>query len=151
MPLMKCSSKGKSGWKYGNSGHCYTGPGAKKKAIKQGVAEDGPEGFKKEEASQAEIDEAIAEILTTGFDEDPIGSRYLDAVQAYVSKKQRDDMKSDDFGWPEEKKYPISNQKELDAAVKLIGRAPPDKQAGIKSNIKRIAKKKGLTLPASWK
>lgn len=35
---MKCSNDGKSGYKYGDSGHCYTGPGAKKKAAKQGAA-----------------------------------------------------------------------------------------------------------------
>ncbi len=38
MPLKKCSSAGKAGWKYGDSGRCYTGPGAKRKAIKQGLA-----------------------------------------------------------------------------------------------------------------
>ena len=35
---MKCSKDGKSGWKFGESGHCYTGPDAKKKAVKQGAA-----------------------------------------------------------------------------------------------------------------
>lgn len=35
MPLQKCSVDGKSGWKYGESGHCYTGPGARQKAIQQ--------------------------------------------------------------------------------------------------------------------
>ncbi len=47
MPLMKCQEGGKSGWKYGDSGKCYTHePGdkageatAKLKASKQGVAE----------------------------------------------------------------------------------------------------------------
>lgn len=39
MPLMECTVNGKKGWKYGKNGKCYTGPGAKKKAIKQGVAE----------------------------------------------------------------------------------------------------------------
>lgn len=38
MPLMRCTSNGKSGWKFGKSGKCYTGPGAKKKAAKQGAA-----------------------------------------------------------------------------------------------------------------
>lgn len=38
MPVKKCQSKGKSGWKYGDSGKCYTGKDAKKKAIKQGLA-----------------------------------------------------------------------------------------------------------------
>jgi hypothetical protein len=47
MPLMKCKSEGKSGWKYGNSGHCYPGgKEAKKKAIKQGLAESYRSGEK---------------------------------------------------------------------------------------------------------
>jgi len=45
MPLKKCSSDGKSGWKWGDSGHCYTGPGGKNKAIRQGVAIEGPDKF----------------------------------------------------------------------------------------------------------
>jgi hypothetical protein len=45
MPLKKCSSDGKSGWKWGDQGHCYTGKDGKKKAIKQGVAIEGPEKF----------------------------------------------------------------------------------------------------------
>ena len=49
MPLKKCSSNGKSGWQYG-SGKCYTGPGAKKRAIKNGLAMVGPEKFKEEMA-----------------------------------------------------------------------------------------------------
>lgn len=35
MPLMRCEH---NGWKYGESGKCYHGPNAKKKAIKQAVA-----------------------------------------------------------------------------------------------------------------
>jgi len=46
MPLMRCSSENKPGWKYGDSGACYTyttgdkksEATAKLKAIKQGVA-----------------------------------------------------------------------------------------------------------------
>jgi hypothetical protein len=38
MPVKKCQSGGKSGWKYGDTGKCYTGKDAKKKAIKQGLA-----------------------------------------------------------------------------------------------------------------
>lgn len=38
MPVMKCTSGGKSGWKYGESGKCYTGPGARAKAARQGQA-----------------------------------------------------------------------------------------------------------------
>ena len=35
MPIKKCTSKGKSGKKYGDSGKCYTGKDAKSKAVKQ--------------------------------------------------------------------------------------------------------------------
>jgi hypothetical protein len=38
MPVMRCTSKGKKGWKYGKSGKCYTGSDAKSKAEKQGRA-----------------------------------------------------------------------------------------------------------------
>lgn len=38
MPVKRCSKNGKSGYKWGDEGKCYTGSGAKKKAIEQGRA-----------------------------------------------------------------------------------------------------------------
>ena len=38
MPLRKCSSKKRKGIKFGSSGKCYTGRGARKKARRQGAA-----------------------------------------------------------------------------------------------------------------
>ncbi len=38
MPVKPCTSDGKSGFKWGDKGKCYTGPGAKAKAAKQGKA-----------------------------------------------------------------------------------------------------------------
>jgi hypothetical protein len=38
MPVQRCQSNGKKGWKYGSKGKCYTGPDAKEKAEKQGRA-----------------------------------------------------------------------------------------------------------------
>lgn len=38
MPIKRCSIDGKSGYKWGDEGKCYTGPDAKKKAIKQAIA-----------------------------------------------------------------------------------------------------------------
>lgn len=58
MPLQKCNSDGKSGWRWGSKGKCYTGPGAKKKAIRQGVAIEGPDKFKSK-ATDKEIAEAL--------------------------------------------------------------------------------------------
>lgn len=53
MPLQKCG-EGNKGWRWGKSGKCYTGPGAKRKAIKQGVAIEGPDKFA-EKASREEF------------------------------------------------------------------------------------------------
>lgn len=38
MPLMRCQSNGTPGWKWGESGKCYIGPDAQKKALAQGRA-----------------------------------------------------------------------------------------------------------------
>lgn len=38
MPVKKCKSGKKSGYKYGSKGKCYTGKGGRKKAAKQGSA-----------------------------------------------------------------------------------------------------------------
>ena len=38
MPIQTCTKDGKSGFKYGDSGTCYTGPNAKKRANRQGRA-----------------------------------------------------------------------------------------------------------------
>lgn len=38
MPVKKCSSNGKSGYKYGASGKCYIGSSGRSKATKQGAA-----------------------------------------------------------------------------------------------------------------
>lgn len=38
MPIKKCQTDGKKGFKYGDSGHCYPGNEGKAKAQKQAVA-----------------------------------------------------------------------------------------------------------------
>lgn len=38
MPVQRCTKNGKPGWKWGESGTCYTGPGAKARAAAQGRA-----------------------------------------------------------------------------------------------------------------
>ena len=61
MPLKRCQHNGKKGWKWGDSGKCYIGPGAKKKAIKQGVAIEGPDKFA-QKASQEEYEIALSAV-----------------------------------------------------------------------------------------
>ncbi len=62
MPLQKCTKDKESGWRWGQHGHCYTGPDGKKKAIKQGILIEGPENFKKEMSSDSELRTAFAEL-----------------------------------------------------------------------------------------
>ncbi len=38
MPIKRCQKSGKSGWKFGDSGKCFTGPGGRNKALRQGRA-----------------------------------------------------------------------------------------------------------------
>ena len=73
MPLKNCTVDGKAGYQWGDEGKCYTGPGAKKKALKQGVAVEGPEKFaqymksKGEELSEGEIKEIVALMHEQGY------------------------------------------------------------------------------------
>ena len=61
MPVTRCSEDGSSGWKYGDRGRCYTGPGAKKKAIKQGLAiqYEGGEPFNAGELTEYDLPEVF--------------------------------------------------------------------------------------------
>jgi len=72
MPLKTCTVEGKSGFQWGESGRCYTGPGARKKAIKQGVAAEGPEKFSQKAKefgiylSEEEIKSVLEEVDNAG-------------------------------------------------------------------------------------
>lgn len=167
MPLKRCTKNGQQGWKFGDKGACYTGPGGKAKAIKQALAEVGGDSEKlKQELSKAGLleDPVVQAFLA---DLEPKGSdAYLSAAAsyfesqlapdddlavAYVSAEERKKMPLSDFADPKRRAFPINNQAHLDAAVKLVGRESPSKQTAIKARIKEIAKRKGLKLPDSWK
>jgi hypothetical protein len=68
-----------------------------------------------------------------------------------ITQKMRKSIPSDDFAG-KNKSYPIKTQDDLDAAVSSLGRAGPSNFPidTIKANIKRIGKKKGLSLPDAW-
>ena len=61
MPLQKCVVDGKKGWQWGSEGKCYTGKDAKKQAVKQGIAIEGPEKFS-EKAREAGVELSQKEI-----------------------------------------------------------------------------------------
>ena len=64
MPLKRCTSGGEKGWKWGDRGKCYTGPDAKKKAIKQAIAIATNKGIDpKEYLSKEDISVADALII----------------------------------------------------------------------------------------
>lgn len=78
MPLKRCSSDGKTGWKYGDSGKCYVGEEGKKQAIRQGISIEGPQKFsekmKSEGADVSDDDVAwtIAYLHDEGFHQSDI-------------------------------------------------------------------------------
>lgn len=67
MPLKKCVVDGKSGWKYGDNGHCYPGKNGKKEAIKQWVAMT-YNGFKGD-VSHGTLNDIRQEIIAFGLSE----------------------------------------------------------------------------------
>ena len=63
MPLKQCTKDGKSGFSWGH-GTCFTGPNGKKKAIKVGLAIEGPDKFKKIMESEGIIKEDLLDIMS---------------------------------------------------------------------------------------
>lgn len=58
MPIKECQINGKSGWKWGNEGTCYTGPNGKRKAISQAIAiiSDNPKDIVNLASSKVSVD-----------------------------------------------------------------------------------------------
>lgn len=76
----------------------------------------------------------------------------MDEVEAkqlleYIPQKERDSYDAADFAGPD-RSFPITTQGQLDAAAHLIGHAA--NPAAVKAKAKRIAKRKGFTLPKAW-
>ena len=86
MPLKKCSSGGKSGWKWGDQGHCYTGPGGKKADIRQGIAIEGTDKFKKIQESEGSIED-IKEVLSDPTTSDEDFNEIANAMKLPMSDK----------------------------------------------------------------
>ena len=68
MPLTKCGDNN-GGWRWGDKGKCFTGPGAKRRAIKQGIVIEGPKKFSQEaRLLESEHQECVSEAMSeTGF------------------------------------------------------------------------------------
>ena len=91
MPLKKCTADGKAGYQWGDAGKCYTGPDAKKKAIKQGVAIEGPKKFSQKALEQnialsAEDIDAISSFM---YDEGYSNTSIVATIAALSSGKTK--------------------------------------------------------------
>jgi hypothetical protein len=69
MPIKRCSIDGKDGWKYGDSGTCYSGPDGKRKAIAQAIAVNKGQPPTNEKLN--DLIEVLA-VKKTGFDFDGV-------------------------------------------------------------------------------
>ncbi len=75
MPLFRCTKDDKSGWKWGDEGKCFTGSGAKRKAINQGIAIEGPEAVQKILSNKGYIMEIITFNFSGPVRHDQMGGR----------------------------------------------------------------------------
>ena len=103
MPLRECTVDGQSGWQWGEAGTCYTGRDAKKQAIKQGIAIEGPEKFSQKASSQdIELSPKEAEAIADWmYDEGYHSSAIVATLVGYWAedkkkKKKKKDEKSHD-------------------------------------------------------
>ena len=80
MPIKTCSEGGKNGLKWGNSGKCYTGKGAKAKAMRQAAAINLSEKEVKAANIQEEID-AFFEQSKTKQEIDPELQQKIDIAK----------------------------------------------------------------------
>ena len=115
MPLKSCNVDGKAGYQWGEQGKCYTGPGAKKKALRQGVAIEGPEKFaeymrgKGEQLSVAEIKEIVEFMHSEGYSISAITATTLTLQKIRAPKDGK--MGADGY-YVHMKKSPDKNKKD---------------------------------------
>lgn len=76
----------------------------------------------------------------------------IEALRAYAGPPEggipRNKIPPEDYGDPENKKFPIVTQSSVDAAAKLIGKAANPTR--VQKRVTAIAKRKGFTLPDTW-
>ena len=105
MPLQKCVVDGKNGWQWGAEGKCYTGRDAKKQAVKQGIAIEGPEKFSEKACSQnIELSKEDINAVADWMYEEGYKNSAIVATSAILlsywakpdkKKKKKEDKKSD--------------------------------------------------------
>lgn len=74
-------------------------------------------------------------------------------AEFYLSKEDREKLPKSVFGLPDKRLFPILSEDDVASAAKLLGRAKitEEERELAKKRIKSIAKKKGYSIPDSWK
>ena len=103
MPIKRC---GDDGYKWGDTGKCYTGPDAKKKAIKQGIAIEGPKKFS-EKASEEGLclsQEEISFVSDQMYEQNYSLAAIVDVTTSLASHDY-EEITEDNFYVPAEEDY----------------------------------------------
>jgi len=87
------------------------------------------------------VNQAVDGVIVLGYPED-------ETFLLGISAAERDSIAAEDFAGPG-RSFPIDSQAHLDAAAHLIGKAADP--GAVKAKAIAIAKRKGFTLPESWK
>ena len=148
MPLKNCTVDGKAGYQWGNAGKCYTGPDAKKKAIKQGVAIEGPKKFSQKAVEQniALSTEDIDAVASFMYDEGYSNTSIVATIAALSSGKtkkewdkiDRKELKRDTK--KEKKEHEKDALKDDDEKIKRLKKDPSSEKK--RSEIKDLEKDK---------
>ena len=102
MPLQKCVVDGKKGWQWGSEGKCYTGRAAKKQAVKQGIAIEGPERFSEKacaeniELSKEEINAVADWMYDEGYKNSAIVATSAILLSYWAKPEKKKKKKKDD-------------------------------------------------------
>ncbi len=110
MPLKRC---GKNGWKWGDGGKCYTGKDAKKQAIKQGIAIEGPKKFSQManddfELSKGDIEYVLEFMYSNGTTFNSVLEVSLNLWKSTNEFKVRNKKESDQDSWVKKKKNQVT-------------------------------------------
>ena len=61
-----------------------------------------------------------------------------------LTKKERDSIPEDEFGLPEERKFPLDSPEHIKSAIHLFGHCPEDKKHELAKRILKAAAKNGI-------
>ena len=68
----------------------------------------------------------------------------LETLQESLSKKERDEIPDDEFGLPEERKFPLDTPEHVKSAIRLFGHCPEEKKPLLAKRIMTAAEKFGI-------